>query len=205
MIPKVYWDEIVKEGNTYQMGAQSHRVYVLNLLSQKGVHTILDVGCGTAPIYELIHTKSLPEFLDYKGVDYSEGMIETAKKHFPLGKFEVQDGRNLKEPDNSWDCVLMMHSLDHINEYTKAIQEAARVSKKYVCIILWRPVAPKGEINMSGGMIKPDGTKWADTWLLDFTRDKLENAFKEAGLEIEFEKTHEDPKIIKKGKLNTSN
>ena len=130
---KTYWDTF--EGS-YQHGAQKHRIYALNLFREKGVESILDVGMGTGPIYQLIeNNKELWDF-KYKGTDYSPVMVAIAKENFPEGWFEVEDARHLKEPDNSWDCVLLMHCLDHLDDYQSAIREATRVAKKYVCIIL---------------------------------------------------------------------
>src|SRR3990167_8325099 len=48
---RTYWDSF--EGS-YQMGEQKHRLYMLDLLRLKGVETLLDVGMGTAPIFDLI-------------------------------------------------------------------------------------------------------------------------------------------------------
>ncbi|SRR6266436_4857014 len=201
--PKNYWDYIVKDGNTYQMGAQSHRIFLLNLLLTKEVDTILDVGCGTAPIYQLIKTEFLFQLLKYKGVDYSEGMIEVCKKEFPAGNFEVQDARNLKEEDNSWDCVLLLHALDHVDDYKLAISEAARVAKKYVLIVLWRAMTTNGQnnLNSKNSLDRQDGKDWEDTHLQEYAKEKLMEAFKENNLELEFEKNDEE--INKEGKTNT--
>src|SRR3990167_5944784 len=91
----------------YQHGAQKHRVYMLNLLQEKGVKSLLDVGCGTGPIYEILRDEAAqaetPLMFDYKGTDYSRTMIETAKGLFPEGNWEVEDMRHLTEADNSWD------------------------------------------------------------------------------------------------------
>jgi len=165
------------------MGPQKHRIYLLDLLKKKAVNSILDVGCGTGPIYELNKDYGFT----YKGTDYSWAMIDTAKEQFPFGVFEVQDARHLDEPDNTWDCVLLLHALDHLDDYKAAIKEAARVSRKYVCIVLWRSFVAEGtNLNDRNMMGKKEGEQpWEDTHLQEYSKEALEEAFKEAGLIIE--------------------
>ena len=180
--PKNFWDSF--EGR-YQMGEQKHRMYLLNLLKDKGVKTLLDDGCGTAPIYEII--KDHPDLgFEYKGTDYSEGMIEICKREFPEGNFEVQDARKLTEKDNSWDCVLLMHALDHLDDYQSAISEAARVASKYVCIVLWRGFIAEGtNLNDRNMMNKNEGEEpWEDTHLQEYSRDTLQTEFKKNKLKV---------------------
>lgn len=182
---KTYWEH-GDFSTPYQMGPQKHRLYMLDLLHNKGVESLLDVGCGTGPIYEL----NLAQFpmrkpFVYKGTDYSWRMIDTAKGLFPEGDFEVQDMRDLKEEDNSWDCVLLMHSLDHTDDYKAAIAEAARVAKKYVCIILWRSLRDSGtNLNDRNSYGRESGF-WEDTHLQEYSMEVLEEEFKKNNLEVE--------------------
>lgn len=207
-----YWDYLASNGQTYQMGAQSHRLYLLDLLTDKTVRSLLDVGCGTAPIYQLLEfDKIKPDakwdvIEKYKGTDYSEGMIEVCKKEFPDGDFEVEDARALTEKDNSWDAVLLMHVLDHLDNYQAAIKEAARVSKKYVLIVLWRGIkygtGAENNLNDRNMMGKEEGEEpWKDTHLQEYAWVKLQEAFKDAGLKV-IKKV--DGKVInKEGRYNT--
>ena len=191
--PKTYWDTFE---TLYQMGSQKHRIYMLDLLREKGVGSLLDVGCGTAPIYDLINRPDdggWTNITNYKGTDYSPAMIEICRREFSVGQFSVQDARNLKESDNSWDCVLLMHSLDHLDDYKAAIKEAARVARKYVCIILWRPFVTTGtNLNDRNDMGKKKDDKgnlleppWEDTHLQEYSREVLEQEFKKNNLTIE--------------------
>ncbi len=184
---KNFWDSF--EGR-YQMGEQKHRVYMLDLLKEKGIESLLDDGCGTAPIYELITNNEdgrWDNIKKYLGTDYSPAMIEICKKEFPYGQFSIEDARHLSQQDGTYDCVLLMHALDHLDDYKAAIKEAARVSKKYVCIILWRGFVAEGtHLNDRNMMGKKEGENpWEDTYLQEYSQQALEDAFADAGLSIE--------------------
>lgn len=179
---RTFWDSF---HSLYQMGPSKHRLYLLNRLAELGVDNFLDVGCGTGPLYELNRDHDFYGF-EYKGTDYSWAMIEQAQKAFPDGDFEVQDARKLKEHNTSWDAVVLMHCLDHLDDYQAAINEAARVSKKYVVIILWRNFAAVGtNLNNKNRMNKNEGEPdWEDTHLQEYSKEALEEAFKKANLKI---------------------
>jgi SAM-dependent methyltransferase len=205
---RTYWDYLTQDGQTYQMGAQSHRVYLLDLLAEKKVQSILDVGCGTGPIYQLItQGPANPGWnFKYKGTDYSDGMIEVCKKEFPKGDFEVQDARHLLEVSDSWECVLLMHCLDHLDDYEAAIQEAARVSSKYVLIVLWRGInygeGAVNNLNNRSRYGKEEGEPdWEDTHLQDYAWAPLKVAFDKSGLTVVLKEEGEE--VNKEGKYNT--
>lgn len=191
-IRTTYW-ESEDFSRSYQMGAQKHRLYILDKLKELEVKSLLDVGCGTGPIYELLINAEegrWDNIHQYKGTDYSWQMIETAKENFPEGNFEVQDARFMDEPDNSWDCVLIMHCLDHLDDYQSAIAEAVRVSKKYICICLWRGFVNQGtnlnsrnemgkKKDEQGNLLEP---AWSDTHLQEYSREALIKEFDKHGL-----------------------
>ena len=183
MEERTYWEHS-DFSTAYQMGPQKHRLYILDKLKELGVITLLDVGCGTGPIYDLIVNPPGEEgrwdnIHKYKGTDYSWRMVETAKQLFPYGNFEVQDARQMKEADNSWDCVLLMHCLDHLDNYQAAIAEAVRVSRKYIAIILWRGFVNEGtNLNPKNMYGKKEGEDpWEDTFLQEYSREALIKEF----------------------------
>ena len=215
---RTYWDYLTQDGHTYQMGAQSHRVWLLDLLKEKGVKSLLDIGCGTGPIYQLIRDTNLDGnpvthegeekrwTFKYKGTDYSDGMIDVCKKEFPEADFEVQDARKQLEKDNSWDCVLVMHCLDHLDDYQAAINESARVAKKYVLIVLWRGINyNEGAVNNLNNRnrygLEDNQPDWEDTHLQDFAWEPLKKAFDEAGLKIVLKEDGQE--VNKEGRYNT--
>jgi len=178
---KTFWEEFK---TPYQMGEQKHRMFALESMGKNGITSILDVGCGTGPIYEIIKNHKMP--FKYKGTDYSESMIKVCKDLFPEGDFEVQDMRDLKEKDNSWECVLLLHSLDHTDDYKSSIKEATRVSSKYVYIALWRGLMDSGShlnsVNRMGK--KEDEPDFEDTHLQEYSMGVLKEEFDKNKLEL---------------------
>ncbi len=173
-----YWNDLGKDGKTYQMGEQFQRMKVFDLLEEHDCLSLLDVGCGTGPMYQIIKERQLP--IKYKGVDYSDTFIDTCKNEFPEGNWEVQDARKLKEVDNSFDCVLLLHALDHVDDYVSAINESRRVASKIVILVLWRPFVELG----SGNNLNSVNENFEDTHLTDYDKSELDIAIEESGFKI---------------------
>jgi ubiquinone/menaquinone biosynthesis C-methylase UbiE len=111
--------------------------------------SVLDVGCGPGWNYE--HFKEFgPKVSDYKGTDYSEVMIEGAKMKYPEANFEVGDVRDIQEPDESWDVVLLQDVLEHTNGYEKPLEDAVRVAKKRIIVTFWHLIENGEHINDDG-------------------------------------------------------
>lgn len=185
---KTFWDYVAGTGGLYQMGPSKYRKYILDAIDNLGVITILEEGCGTGPIFELID-KNKDEgkwFFSYKGTDFASEMIKVAKEHFPGGRFEVQDARNPKEKSNSYDCVLLIDTLDHLDDYKSVIREAARIARKCVAISLWRDFVAVGtNLNNKNMMNLAEGEEpWEDTHLQEYSQEVLETEFKKNNLEI---------------------
>ncbi len=88
----------------------------------KGTHRILDVGCGIGQFEQKLSE------LDITGLDNSKEMLEEARrrsnKTFVLGNAE-----SLNFDNASFDAVFYVTTLEFIDDYRKAIQEAYRVTK----------------------------------------------------------------------------
>ena len=101
--------------------------------------TVLDVGCG--PGWNFDHFRKFgPTIRAYRGLDYSERMVRVANKRNPTSgtkRYRVGDARKLKEPDKSWNVVLLQDVLEHTNGYEKPVREALRVASRRVIIAFW--------------------------------------------------------------------
>lgn len=176
-----FWENFGRgtgEGRMYQMGDNVVRSFILEKMVSLGVKTLLDVGCGSGPIYEIIKQKELP--IEYTGADYAESFIENNTTQFPEGKWFHDDARHSRFADGAFDCVLFLHSLDSIRDWDAAVREASRITKKYVVIVLWRPFQTNGQHNLHSD------EQWADTHLCEFAPEILESEFARGSLKIDF-------------------
>jgi len=86
----------------------------------RGRKRILDIGCGIGSFEEM-----LPE-LNIVALDSSEEMLEEARRRSDK-KFVLGNAENLDFPDQSFDAVFMVTTLEFVENYGKAVDEAARV------------------------------------------------------------------------------
>lgn len=75
---------------------------------------ILEIGCGPGNITKYILNK-IPD-ADIFGIDYSEKMIQLAKKNVPTARFEVMDCRELGKIDEKFDAVISGFCLPYLDE-----------------------------------------------------------------------------------------
>ena len=85
---------------------------VLSELEKEPFETILDCGCGTAPIISLLYKKYPKKH--YTGIDITPKMIDVAKsKNLNGAEFVVGDCENLPFEDNSFDAIICCESFHH--------------------------------------------------------------------------------------------
>lgn len=85
---------------------------ILEELKKVDFENLLDVGCGTGPMIELL-TQEYPD-KHYIGLDLTPKMIETANaKRLPNTTFMVGDSENLPFEDESFDVVICANSFHH--------------------------------------------------------------------------------------------
>jgi ubiquinone/menaquinone biosynthesis C-methylase UbiE len=108
------------------------RVVNLSLEAIK-VHSILDVGTGSAIFAEAFARKNL----SVSGVDINEKMIEEAKKYVPTAKFTVGKAEKLPFSENNFDVVFLGHVLHESESIEQVLVEAKRVAKQRVVVLEW--------------------------------------------------------------------
>lgn len=87
---------------------------------------VLDVGCGTGPVIELL-AKKYPE-KHFVGLDITPAMIEVARsKGLSNAEFVVGDAENLPFGDEDFDAVLCSNSFHHYPNPGAFLSEAHRV------------------------------------------------------------------------------
>ncbi len=101
---------------------------VLAELEKEPFETLLDCGCGTAPMISLLYDK-YPE-KHYTGIDLTPGMIEAAKaKNIPGAEFIVGDCENLPFEENSFDAIICCQSFHHYPNVQDFFNSVYRVLK----------------------------------------------------------------------------
>ena len=89
-------------------------------------HSILDVGCGTGDFYEFLASRY--KNIKYKGVDFSNAMIEKAKEKYN-SNFENID---LLEINEKFDCVFALGTFNlQMNDHEKYIKQ--HINKCFEC------------------------------------------------------------------------
>lgn len=110
----------------------------INYLGENGrKKLILDAGCGTGRDVKYF----LDRGLDIIGIDFSESIIEEAKRRVSNGDFKLMDMRNLGFPDNTFDGIWACASLLHLPKYEvkKVLVDFNRVLKpKGILFVLVR-------------------------------------------------------------------
>lgn len=132
---------------------------ILEELEKEPFSTLLDVGCGTGPMIELLVQK-YPE-KRYTGLDLTPKMIETANaKKLPNTIFQVGDSENLPFEQNSFDAVICANSFHHYPNPQKFFNGVEKVLKP------------------NGRLILRDYTSYkAVIWLMNHTEMPLANLF----------------------------
>ena len=108
---------------------------ILKEIETEDFETLLDAGCGPAPMIELL-TKKYPN-KHYTGIDLTEKMIELARnKNLPNTEFVVGDCENLPFTNNSFDVIICSMSAHHYPEIQKFYDSTYRCLKTNGRLIL---------------------------------------------------------------------
>lgn len=99
---------------------------MLEELQSESFEDVLDVGCGTGAVLELLHGEYPEKRLT--GLDLTPRMIEMARaKQLENVRFIVGDAEALPFESRSFDVVLCSNSFHHYPHPEKFFSEAARV------------------------------------------------------------------------------
>lgn len=95
---------------------------------------VLEVGCNRGSI-----VKRLQELgVDAHGVDINPAAIADGL----TDNLSVMDATNLAFPDNSFDKAYSLHTIEHIPDLRKALDEMERVLKPNGLLVLTYPIEP---------------------------------------------------------------
>jgi ubiquinone/menaquinone biosynthesis C-methylase UbiE len=161
--------------------------------------TILEVGCGTG-IYSTHWIKSSIKFY---GLDISRGMLRRAATKIDSDKtlFVEADAEHLPFSDASFDAVLSVNAIEHLDDISMALKEMKQVCRDGGKIVLSVPngnfsAKYRGKlvqvlkrfiarIFKKGGIPKPTKTHSDDFTHQDLTMEDFTRLFAEAGIRVE--------------------
>ena len=122
----------------------NHRTQVLTrMLEPRKRGVLLDVGCGSG--IHLVHFA--PLFKKVVGVDYSDSMLDLARKelqHIPKSKWQLvnSDTANLPFAKSQFNVVIAMGLLDYVDSPSEVLRECRQVLKPQGTIIFSIPKKP---------------------------------------------------------------
>ena len=135
----------------FSTSKQSFYSWLLESIELKENMKILDIGCGNAFFWKSI-AKDLPNNLEIHLVDYSEGMIESAKKSVEgISKeypnkclkfvFDKRDATDFSYPISGFDRIMANHVLFHLSKDSRLqlypkIQELLAKGGRFSCSLI---------------------------------------------------------------------
>lgn len=163
-LPKeTIWDTIVSDhehvwDNINFIGREAMASFLQN------GESVLDVGCGNGFVYRAARKKGL-DFSRYVGVDLSTKFLAAANKLSPELETVHASAEALPFKENEFDTVILMHVLECLDGYEKAVMEALRVAKGRVIVCFWKQFADKTTTKPTDGGYGFESIYGKDEWL----------------------------------------
>jgi SAM-dependent methyltransferase len=100
---------------------------------------VLDAMCGYCDALELLKASTDKSFT-YEAFDYSQPMIDLAKKKYPQAHVWRQDITQFKS-DKKYDLILVMGALHHVHRHlNQSVANLASTLKEDGRFVIWEPV-----------------------------------------------------------------
>jgi SAM-dependent methyltransferase len=90
---------------------------VAELLRQQGTRAVLEVGCGSGVLAEMLIAGGIA----YEGFDFSPVAVEKARSRNALGRFVVGDATDPESYSRHYDSIVCCEVLEHIDGDLSAI------------------------------------------------------------------------------------
>jgi len=128
-----YYDEYHRQESKYGLPQGFYRQFLDYLKVEKG-RRLLDIGCGRGQILKEAERKQLFSC----GIDISFEGLEFAKKIIKKSHIVCGNAEYLPYPNNIFDYIVMLGTLEHFLNPTKGLKEAVRVLSNggKICIVV---------------------------------------------------------------------
>jgi 2-polyprenyl-3-methyl-5-hydroxy-6-metoxy-1,4-benzoquinol methylase len=116
---------------------EKHRFSVINraIPSAKSSSRALDVGCAIGVFTNLLHQKGYEAL----GVDANEELLVFAKNRYPHCTFKFMDALHLDLVSSSFDFVLALEIIEHLEDPCKMLESIYKVLKEGGVVLLSTP------------------------------------------------------------------
>jgi ubiquinone/menaquinone biosynthesis C-methylase UbiE len=134
----VYWNELFDTHGGYMLPAGTNEYAILRdllLAFIRDGESVLDLGCASGGTYDWILDRERD--VEYKGTDFADKFVKANQERHPDILWEVEDCRELNEEDGSFDVVILYDVLDGLVGWEQALDEAYRVARKRVLVMMW--------------------------------------------------------------------
>ncbi len=121
--PMETYDRLHADGKLGQL--DSYYLWALRMLRVQPGSSLLDVSCGTGGVVDLAMERGIAAF----GIDISYEAVRTGSSR-TSSRFVQGDGQRLPFPDESFDYVLNLGSVEHYEQPALGIAEMARVVRR---------------------------------------------------------------------------
>ncbi len=105
---------------------------VVFLVKKTGARKILDIGSGEGLVDFFLSRQD--QGISLIGGDFDTEVLQLSQKINPEGAYLGLDARALPFEDSSFELVMMMEVIEHLEDYKKALKEASRVSKRFAIL-----------------------------------------------------------------------
>ncbi len=122
---------------TAAIAGERHLRALARRLTLHAGQNLLDVACGTGDWLTVASRLGL----SVAGADISERAIAVCRKRLPHGTFHVGPAERLDFPDDTFDVISCLGSLEHFLDQKAALREMIRVLKPAGRIVLLVPNA----------------------------------------------------------------
>ena len=124
----------------YEGREHPSRLRAIELL--EGMTSVLDVGCGTGVMFELLRERR-PD-IDYLGIDVTAQFVAAARERFPADAARFQEGSlyELAKLPGVSDAVLCRHILEHLPDFEPAVQRMYERARRKLIVVFYLPPRP---------------------------------------------------------------
>jgi 2-polyprenyl-3-methyl-5-hydroxy-6-metoxy-1,4-benzoquinol methylase len=121
----------------YQVDFEKNRLSVIDRLIPHTRDSLkaLDVGCAIGVFTNLLHRKGY----EVLGIDTNKELVTFAKNRYPHCKFKLMNALHLDLSPSSFDFVLALELIEHLNNPHKLLENIYQVLKKDGVVLLSTP------------------------------------------------------------------